>query len=104
MEANGSYRFQLEDRPLNVLVLLVQTGDRCLHDYVLPPWKQMEVTGSNWKTGRSTCWYCWCRRGIAACMTIVCRHGSKWKLQVPTGRPAAQRAGIAGADGGSRPA
>jgi tryptophanyl-tRNA synthetase len=36
-ENDGTYRFRLEDRPLNVLVLLAQGADRRLHDYVLPP-------------------------------------------------------------------
>jgi tryptophanyl-tRNA synthetase len=44
-EANGAYIFRLEDRPLNVLVLLAQTTDRRLHDYVLPP----KVLQDNWK-------------------------------------------------------
>jgi tryptophanyl-tRNA synthetase len=44
-EANGICRFQVEDRPLNVLVLLAQTQDRRLHDYVLPP----KVLQDTWK-------------------------------------------------------
>ena len=35
----------LEDRPLNVLVLLVQDQDGNLHDYVLPP----KILQDNWK-------------------------------------------------------
>jgi Tryptophanyl-tRNA synthetase len=35
--ADGEWRFELPDRPLNVLVLLAQDKDRFLHDYVLPP-------------------------------------------------------------------
>jgi tryptophanyl-tRNA synthetase len=45
-EANGTYAFHLEDRPLNVLVLLAQSADRSLHDYVLPP----KVLQDIWKT------------------------------------------------------
>ena len=44
-EQGGAYRFQLEDRPLNVLVLLAQAADRRLHDYVLPP----KLLQDNWK-------------------------------------------------------
>jgi tryptophanyl-tRNA synthetase len=44
-EAGGLYRFQVEDRPLNVLVLLAQAADRRLHDYVLPP----KVLQDAWK-------------------------------------------------------
>jgi len=36
-EASGTWNFLLEDRPINVLVLLAQNKDRFLHDYVLPP-------------------------------------------------------------------
>ena len=36
-EASGRWNFLLEDRPVNVLVLLAQNKDRFLHDYVLPP-------------------------------------------------------------------
>ncbi len=47
-EQNGSWMFRLQDRALNVLVLLAQDNDFYLHDYVLPPklvqdhWKQFE--------------------------------------------------------------
>jgi tryptophanyl-tRNA synthetase len=44
-EDAGVYRFRLEDRPLNVLVLLAQAADRRLHDYVLPP----KVLQDYWK-------------------------------------------------------
>jgi hypothetical protein len=52
-EEEGSWRFQLKDRPLNVLVLLAQDNDRYLHDYILPPkvvqetWKQFEREDGN---------------------------------------------------------
>jgi tryptophanyl-tRNA synthetase len=35
--ADGTWSFELQDRPLNVLVLLAQDKDLTLHDYVLPP-------------------------------------------------------------------
>ena len=35
----------LEDRPVNVLVLLAQDRDRYIHDYVLPP----KVIQDHWK-------------------------------------------------------
>jgi tryptophanyl-tRNA synthetase len=44
-EAGGTWTFLLEDRPLNVLVLLAQDKDRFLHDYVLPP----KVLQDHWK-------------------------------------------------------
>src|SRR5262249_19444712 len=44
-EKNGVFSFQLEDRPVNVLVLLAQAGDRSLHDFVLPP----KVLQDYWK-------------------------------------------------------
>jgi tryptophanyl-tRNA synthetase len=44
-EINGTWKFLLEDRPLNVLVLLAQDKDRNLHDYVLPP----KVLQDHWK-------------------------------------------------------
>jgi tryptophanyl-tRNA synthetase len=43
--SDGAWRFQLEDRPLNVLVLLAEGEDRSLHDYVLPP----KVLQEYWK-------------------------------------------------------
>jgi hypothetical protein len=52
-EHQGMWKFQLNDRPLNVLVLLAQDKDRYLHDYVLPPkvvqdhWKQFEREDGN---------------------------------------------------------
>jgi len=36
-QPSGVWHFELQDRPLNVLVLLVQDKDLYLHDYVLPP-------------------------------------------------------------------
>lgn len=36
-EQGGTWKFLLEDRPVNVLVLLAQGQDRCIYDYVLPP-------------------------------------------------------------------
>jgi tryptophanyl-tRNA synthetase len=45
-EHNGKWAFRLQDRALNVLVLLAQDSNRYLHEYVLPPklvqehWKQ----------------------------------------------------------------
>jgi tryptophanyl-tRNA synthetase len=45
-EENGTWKFLLEDRPVNVLVLLAQDKDRYLHDYVLPP----KVIQEHWKT------------------------------------------------------
>jgi tryptophanyl-tRNA synthetase len=44
-EENGVWKFLLEDRPVNVLVLLAQDKDRLLHDYVLPP----KVIQDYWK-------------------------------------------------------
>ena len=44
-EEHGTWRFLLEDRPVNVLVLLAQDKDRYLHDYVLPP----KVIQDHWK-------------------------------------------------------
>ncbi|HEY2498831.1 MAG TPA: tryptophan--tRNA ligase [Candidatus Angelobacter sp.] len=44
-ESGGSWRFLVEDRPVNVLVLLAQDANRYLHDYVLPP----KVIQDNWK-------------------------------------------------------
>ncbi|MGC2695269.1 MAG: tryptophan--tRNA ligase [Candidatus Angelobacter sp.] len=44
-EDNGTWKFLLEDRPLNVLVLLAQSQDSILHDYVLPP----KVLQEYWK-------------------------------------------------------
>jgi tryptophanyl-tRNA synthetase len=47
-EHDGLWKFRLSDRPLNVLVLLVQDRERYLHDFILPPklvqehWKQFE--------------------------------------------------------------
>jgi tryptophanyl-tRNA synthetase len=52
-ESGGVWKFQLKDRPLNVLVLLAQDKDRYLHDYILPPkvvqdyWKQFEREDGN---------------------------------------------------------
>lgn len=52
-EHKGIWKFQLNDRPLNVLVLLAQDRDRYLHDYILPPkvvqetWKQFEREDGN---------------------------------------------------------
>jgi tryptophanyl-tRNA synthetase len=46
--ADGTWKFELQDRPLNVLVLLAQDKDRYLRDYVLPPkflqeyWKKFQ--------------------------------------------------------------
>src|SRR5579859_5791852 len=46
-EQNGMWTFHLQDRALNVLVLLAQDQDRYLHDFVLPPkmvqeyWKKL---------------------------------------------------------------
>jgi hypothetical protein len=44
-ENNGVYKFELEDRPLNVLVLLTQATDRSLCDFILPP----KVLQDHWK-------------------------------------------------------
>ncbi|HET9164631.1 MAG TPA: hypothetical protein VFP11_01450, partial [Candidatus Angelobacter sp.] len=50
-EENGAWKFLLEDRPINVLVLLAQDRDRNLRDYVLPPkilqdhWKKLARNG-----------------------------------------------------------
>ncbi len=44
-EINDTWKFLLEDRPVNVLVLLAQDKDRNLHDYVLPP----KVLQDHWK-------------------------------------------------------
>jgi len=50
---DGIWRFELPDRPLNVLVLLAQDKERFLHDYVLPPkvlqdyWKKFQRQGDS---------------------------------------------------------
>jgi len=44
-EENGIWKFLLEDRPINVLVLLAQDKDRNLRDYVLPP----KILQDHWK-------------------------------------------------------
>jgi tryptophanyl-tRNA synthetase len=44
-EENGAWRFLVEDRPVNVLVLLAQDKERYLRDYVLPP----KVIQDHWK-------------------------------------------------------
>jgi tryptophanyl-tRNA synthetase len=47
-EQGGLWKFRVHDRPLNVLVLLLQDQERYLHDFILPPkmvqdcWKQFE--------------------------------------------------------------
>jgi tryptophanyl-tRNA synthetase len=52
-EIKGEWKFRLQDRPLNVLVLLAQDQERYLHDFVLPPkvvqeaWKQFEREDGN---------------------------------------------------------
>jgi tryptophanyl-tRNA synthetase len=51
-ENNGTWEFRLEDRPINVLVLLAADSHGQIHDYVLPPrflqdaWKQFERDGT----------------------------------------------------------
>jgi len=42
----GNWSFRLEDRPLNVLVLLAEDKDHLLHDFVLPP----KVLQEHWKS------------------------------------------------------
>jgi tryptophanyl-tRNA synthetase len=44
-EDNGLWKFQTEDRPVNVLVLIAQDRDGLLHDYILPP----KVLQEYWK-------------------------------------------------------
>jgi tryptophanyl-tRNA synthetase len=50
---NGMWSFRLQDRPLNVLVLIAEDNDRILHDYVLPPkvlqehWKKFQRNGDS---------------------------------------------------------
>jgi tryptophanyl-tRNA synthetase len=44
-EEQGAWQFMLEDRPVNVLVLLAQDKDRYLHDFILPP----KVIQDHWK-------------------------------------------------------
>jgi tryptophanyl-tRNA synthetase len=52
-EEQGAWKFTLEDRPMNVLVLLAQDNDRYLHDFVLPPkviqdfWKKFARSEGN---------------------------------------------------------
>jgi tryptophanyl-tRNA synthetase len=52
-ENNGTWEYRLEDRPINVLVLLATDSDDQIHDYVLPPrllqdaWKQFERNGAD---------------------------------------------------------
>ena len=45
VEMHGAFHFQVEDRPVNVLVLLAQGDHGLLHDFVLPP----KVVQENWK-------------------------------------------------------
>jgi len=42
---HGAFHFQVEDRPVNVLVLLAQGDHGLLRDFVLPP----KVVQENWK-------------------------------------------------------
>jgi tryptophanyl-tRNA synthetase len=44
-EEQDTWKFMLEDRPVNVLVLLAQDRDRYIHDYVLPP----KMIQDHWK-------------------------------------------------------
>jgi tryptophanyl-tRNA synthetase len=44
-ESAGSWTFLLEDRPLNVLVLLAQDNERYIHDFILPP----KLLQDHWK-------------------------------------------------------
>jgi hypothetical protein len=44
-EEHGAWKFMLEDRPVNVLVLLAEDNDRYLHDFILPP----KVIQDHWK-------------------------------------------------------
>jgi tryptophanyl-tRNA synthetase len=52
-ELDGTWEFRLDDRPLNVLVLLAQDKDRYLYDYILPPkviqehWKKFQRNGES---------------------------------------------------------
>jgi tryptophanyl-tRNA synthetase len=52
-EREGIWKFELPDRPVNVLALIAEDKDRYLHDYVLPPkvvqdcWKQFERNGES---------------------------------------------------------
>jgi tryptophanyl-tRNA synthetase len=52
-EHDGLWKFRLNDRPLNVLVLLAQDKERYLHDFILPPkvvqdhWKKFEREDGN---------------------------------------------------------
>lgn len=52
-EADGAWDFRVQDRALNVLVLLAQDSERYLHDFVLPPkivqehWKGFERVNGN---------------------------------------------------------
>jgi tryptophanyl-tRNA synthetase len=52
-QTDGIWRFELPDRPINVLVLLAQDKERFLHDYVLPPkilqdyWKKFQRQGDS---------------------------------------------------------
>jgi tryptophanyl-tRNA synthetase len=45
VEMHGAFHFQVEDRPVNVLVLLAQGDHGLLRDFVLPP----KVVQENWK-------------------------------------------------------
>src|ERR1700731_3328283 len=44
-EEQGAWKFMLEDRPVNVLVLLAEDKDRYVHDFILPP----KVVQDHWK-------------------------------------------------------
>jgi hypothetical protein len=44
-EENGLWKFEAEDRPVNVLVLIAQDQEGFLHDYILPP----KVLSEYWK-------------------------------------------------------
>ena len=44
-EEQGSWKFMLEDRPVNVLVLLAEDKDRYVQDFILSP----KVIQDHWK-------------------------------------------------------
>jgi len=49
MEDNGTWKFLVADRSLNVLALLAEDRDRYLRDFILPP----KLVQEHWKTLRA---------------------------------------------------
>ena len=77
-EKNGAWKFQLEDRPVNVLVLLAQDEDRYLRDYVLPP----KVIQAHWKKFA---------RNNGSVEIVLKRAANGVSLALPEGEPSIQQ-------------